>query len=281
MLIIREIKDILKQEHISISKRRGQNFLVDAWAQKRIIEVIDIKPADEILEIGAGLGALTEDLAKQAEKVIAVEKDKALARILKEKLSGYKNLEIVHQDILRFDIGKKKIKVVGNLPYYITTPIIGYLLEEQRQKIKDVFITVQEEVGRRLVARTGTKDYSALTIFVQYFTKPKILFSIPKRAFYPQPKVNSVFVHLQILKKPQVKVNNQKQFFKIVRACFSQRRKIILNSLAHKLEKQAKDKIQQILQEENINFQARPERLSLDDFARIENTFYKRRIRFE
>ncbi len=284
MLRTAEIKEILKQERISISKRRGQNFLIDQRAQKRIIQAIDVKAAEEIVEIGPGLGALTEDLALQANKVFAVEKDKALVRILQQRLSRYTNLQIIHQDILKFDIKKsthKKVKIVGNLPYYITTPIIGYLLEQQRKNLKEIFITVQHEVGRRLVAKCDSKDYSSFTIFVQYFSEPKILFSIPKRAFYPQPKVDSVFVHLDILKAPRVKVNNQKQFFKIVRACFNQRRKTILNSLAHRLEKQAKDKIQQILQEENIDFQARPERLSLDDFARIENTFYKRRIKFE
>ena len=284
MLRTAEIKDILRQEQLSISKRRGQSFLVDQQAQKRIIQAIDVKAAEEIVEIGPGLGALTEDLALQTNKVFAVEKDKGLVRILQQRLSRYTNLQIIHQDILKFDIKKsthKKVKIVGNLPYYITTPIIGYLLEQQRKNLKEIFITVQHEVGRRLVAKGGSRDYSSFTIFVQYFSEPKILFSIPKRAFYPQPKVDSVFVHLDILKAPRVKVNNQKQFFKIVRACFNQRRKTILNSLAHRLEKQAKDKIQQILQEENIDFQARPERLSLDDFARIENAFYKRRIKFE
>ena len=284
MLTVREIKEILKQERISISKRRGQNFLIDQRAQKRIIQAIDVKAAEEIVEIGPGLGALTEDLALQANKVFAVEKDKGLVRILQQRLSRYINLQIINQDILKFDIKKsthKKVKIVGNLPYYITTPIIGYLLEEQRKNLKEIFITVQHEVGRRLVAKGDSKDYSSFTIFVQYFSEPKILFSIPKRAFYPQPKVDSVFVHLDILKRPRVKTNNPQQFFNIVRTCFNQRRKTILNSLAHRLEKQAKDKIQQILQEENIDFQARPERLSLDDFARIENAFYKRRIKFE
>lgn len=282
MLKIAEIKDILRREHISISKRRGQNFLVDEWVQRRIIAAIDIKPDDEILEIGPGLGALTEDLAQKASRVFAVEKDKALARVLQERLSGYKNLQIIHQDILQFAIEKftrKKLQVVGNLPYYITTPIIGYLLEEQREKIKDIFITVQDEVGRRMLSKSGTKNYSALTIFVQYFTKPKILFSIPKRTFYPQPKVDSVFVHLALLKRPKVCVNNQEQFFKIVRGCFQQRRKTILNSLSHQLKRIKKEKIRQILQGENINFQARPEELLLNDFAKIENVFYKRRIR--
>ncbi len=282
MLRVTEIKDILRKEHLSISKRRGQNFLVEPWIQRKIINAVDIKAQEQILEIGSGLGALTEDLARHSMRVIAIEKDRALARILQEMLSGYKNLQIIHQDILKTDIGKvcrKKVKVVGNLPYYITTPIIGYLLEEQRERIKEIFITVQDEVGRRLLAQAGNKDYSAITILVQYFTKPELLFSIPKKAFYPQPRVNSVFIHLCILEKPPVKVNNPEQFFRIVRACFNQRRKIILNSLTHKLGKPEKEGIQQILKEAGIDFHVRPERLSLREFAAIENAFYKEGVR--
>jgi len=274
MLRTAEIKDILRQEHIFISKRRGQNFLIDQRAQERIIQAIDVKAAEEIVEIGPGLGALTEDLALQANKVFAVEKDKALARILQQRLSRYTNLQIIHQDILKFDIKKsthKKVKIVGNLPYYITTPIIGYLLEEQRENLKEIFITVQHEVGRRLVAKVDSKDYSSFSIFVQYFTEPEILFSIPKRAFYPQPKVDSVFVHLDILKRPRVKTNNPQQFFNIVRTCFNQRRKTILNSLAHKLGKTEKMRIQQALTQEGIDVGVRPENLSLAEFAEIEN----------
>jgi len=282
MLTVSEIKDILRRERLSITKRRGQNFLVQPWIQKKIIDAIDIKADEEILEIGPGLGALTEDLARQSLLVIAIEKDRALARILQEMLSGYKNLQIIHEDILKTNLGKlckKKLKVVGNLPYYITTPIIGYLLEEQRERIKEIFITVQEEVGRRLLARAGNKDYSAITLLVQYFTKPELLFSIPKKAFYPQPKVNSVFIRLRILEEPPVKVNNPEQFFKIVRACFNQRRKIILNSLTHKLGKPEKERIQQVLKEAGIDFHVRPERLTLREFAAIENAFYRKGVR--
>lgn len=295
MLRTAEIKDILKSEQISISKRRGQNFLVDQRAQKRIIQALDLLSTDEIIEIGPGLGALTEDLAAQANKVFAVEKDKGLSRILQQRALGYTGLKIIHQDILKFDIGNftaKRVKVIGNLPYYISTPIIGYLLEQQRQNLKDIFITVQHEVARRLVAREGSKDYSALTILVQYFTEPKILFSIPKKAFYPQPKVDSAFVHLRILKEPRVKTNNPQQFFKIVRACFNQRRKTILNSLTHKprpfgeamrgkLGKMEKVRIQQALTQGGIDVKARPEELSLDEFAAIEQAFHKKGVRLD
>ncbi len=282
MLTVGEIKEILRRERISISKRRGQNFLVDERIRAKIIEAIDINPADQILEIGPGLGVLTEALVKETAKVFAVEKDKALARITQQALAGFHNLQVFCQDILQTDIAtftKHKLKVVGNLPYYITTPIIGYLLEKHRQAVKDIFITVQDEVGRRLVAEKNTKDYAAITILVQYFTAPKLLFSIPKRAFYPQPKVDSVFLHLRLLNQPKVIVNNREQFFKIVRACFNQRRKIILNSLTHKLGRPEKDKIQQAFQEAGVNSQSRPEELSLDEFAQIEAILYKKGVR--
>jgi len=284
MLTVKEIKEILRRERIVISKRRGQNFLVDANIQRKIIQSAEINSPDVVLEIGPGLGALTEDLSRQAAEVIAVEKDKGLFKFLLQNYSNYENLKLMRSDILDVNFNKitnKKLKVIGNLPYYISTPIIGYLLEEQRARIKDIFITVQQEVGRRLVAKGGRKDYSALTILVQYFTTPRILFSLPKRSFYPQPKVDSVFVHLQMLTRPRVKVNSQPQFFKIVQACFQQRRKTILNSLTHKMTNLKKDHLQQALGEGDIDTQARPERLSVEQFARIEDIFYNRGIKLE
>jgi 16S rRNA (adenine1518-N6/adenine1519-N6)-dimethyltransferase len=279
MLNIAEIKEILRQERIFISKRRGQNFLVDANIQRKIIQAADINSQDTVLEIGPGLGALTEDLARQAAWVIAVEKDKALFKVLKQGLSKYKNLKFMRADILDVNLTKitdKRLKVIGNLPYYIGTPIVGYLLEEQRERVKDIFITVQYEVGRRLVAERGSKDYAALTMLVRYFTKPELLFSLPKRSFYPQPKVDSVFVHLHILKEPPVNLNSQKQFFKIIQACFQQRRKTITNSLAHHLINIEKDKVAQALSEAGVDIKKRPEDLSINQFAQIEDAFYKR-----
>ncbi|UCB57525.1 MAG: ribosomal RNA small subunit methyltransferase A [Candidatus Omnitrophota bacterium] len=279
MLSSREIKTILKEEGLVISKRRGQNFLVDKHIQEKIINAISIKSGDEILEIGPGLGALTEELSKSGAGLKAIEKDRGLVKILRKRLSGYKNVEIISGDILEIDMEKftrNKLKVVGNLPYYITTPIITYLLEKQRENINDIFITVQREVGERLRAEKNSKDYSAITILIKYFTDCRVLFPIPKRAFYPQPKVDSVFVHLHILKKPSVKVNNQEQFFKIVHSCFNQRRKTIPNSLSHKLPGIEKESIQKMLKDKDIDIKVRPENLSLEEFARIEDAFYKR-----
>ncbi|MFH1045339.1 MAG: 16S rRNA (adenine(1518)-N(6)/adenine(1519)-N(6))-dimethyltransferase RsmA [Candidatus Omnitrophota bacterium] len=277
-----QIKEILKKEHLVISKRRGQNFLVSQDIQKKIIEAAALSSSDEVLEIGPGLGALTEELAKKTAQVFAVEKDKGLARFLSATLGGYPNLTLLHQDILETNIRKFPsqglLKVVGNLPYYITTPILGFLLEKQRQKLKEIYITVQEEVGRRFVGTKDTKEYSALTILTNYFSSPKILFSIPKKAFYPQPKVDSVYMRLCLLKEPPVFVHSQEQFFKIVRATFTQRRKIILNSLAHHIRERSKNDLAEILRQSGVNYLVRPENLSLQDFAIIENTFHAKEV---
>ena len=281
MLTISEIKHILKCERLSISKYRGQNFLVDENLQTEIINLVSIGRNDQVIEIGPGLGALTESIAQGAREVIAIEKDRGLHRVLKKKLSEYKNLKIIHQDILKTDLARLingKAKVVGNLPYYITTPIIGLLLEKYHRKISQIFITVQYEVGKRLVAQKDSKDYSSLSVLTQYYTDPKILLNLAKRAFYPQPRVNSVFLKLEMLKNPRVSVKSQAQFFKIVHACFQQRRKTIINPLSHKLKDVAKDKIKSFLVESGIDPKARAENLSLDEFAKIENIFYKRRV---
>jgi len=282
MLTISQIKQILRDERISISKYRGQNFLVDQNLQGKIVDALGLKSTDEVIEIGPGLGALTGDIAVCVKILKAIEKDKALAARLKDALSEYPNLEIIHQDILKTDLAKlikKKAKVVGNLPYYITTPIIALLLEEYVQKIDDIFITVQHEVGKRLIARKNSKDYSSLSVFVQYFTEPKVLFSIPKRAFYPQPKVDSVFVHLSVRNKPKVAVKSQDAFFKIVRFCFQHRRKTILNALNHHLKKVKKDKLQEVIASSGVDPKLRAENLSLVDFSKVENAFYKERIK--
>ncbi|MFC1632483.1 16S rRNA (adenine(1518)-N(6)/adenine(1519)-N(6))-dimethyltransferase RsmA [Candidatus Omnitrophota bacterium] len=279
MLTIKEIKEVLRRERIGISKYRGQNFLVDANIQKKLIQATRINPTDQILEIGPGLGALTEDLAKQAQEVIAVEKDKGLFKILQRNLNKYSSLKFMRADILDVNINKiteADLKVIGNLPYYISTPIIGYLLEEQRNNIAEIFITVQREVGKRLVAETRTKDYSSLSIMVQYFTDAKILFAIPKKAFYPQPRVDSVFVRLAVLPQPRVQVHQQEQFFKIVQACFQQRRKTMANSLAHRLVDIEKEQIACALKEAGIDPQQRPETVAVEGFAELEHCFYKR-----
>ena len=283
MLTIAEIKQVLKEGRLLISKYRGQSFLVDPHLQKKIIQALNINSTDEIIEIGPGLGALTEDLASRANKVIAVEKDRGMVRVLEQSLSKYSNLKIINQDILKVDLShlfKRQVKVVGNLPYYITTPIIGSLLEAGVKSFSDIFITVQHEVAKRLVAKQNHKDYSSLSVFIRYFTQPTMLFTIPRKAFYPQPRVDSVFMHLRLLKRPAVSVKDEEQFFKIVHRAFGQRRKTIVNSLSAKLGKEEKEKIEQALKTQGIERRLRAENLSLSDFAKIEDIFYKRRIRF-
>lgn len=282
MLTIAEIKALLRQERLSISKCRGQNFLVDPGIQTRIIQAMDIRPDDHVLEIGAGLGALTETLAQRAACLTAVDKDKAFIRILENKLSKYNNLQLFCADILQFEISRyssSPLKVIGNLPYYITTPIIACMLEKHRQWIKEIYITVQEEVGKRLTARPGSKDYSALSILTQYFTAAKLLFTIPKKAFYPQPRVDSVFLQLKIYPQPAVTVRDEAQFFRIVRTIFGKRRKTLLNALTHNMEKEKRADIQQILTAGGINCQIRPEQMSLDELAKIAHNLYNKGIK--
>lgn len=277
-----QIKEILRKRHISISRRRGQNFLVDSNIQKKIIQAVNPNKDDEILEIGPGLGALTEDLFIKAKKLYAVEKDKALFAFLKERFTSCNNLELIHQDFLLTQLKKLsdvQLKVVGNLPYYVSTPIIAHLFQKNRKKVKDIFITIQDEVGKRYAGEKGTKEYSSISLLVQYFSSPQILFSIPKKAFYPQPKVNSVFMHLKVREEPPVFLEDEEQFFKIVRACFQQRRKTLLNSLSHHVKSISKAQLQEILEKCSIDYHARAEALGVEDFAVIENILHLKGVR--
>lgn len=279
-----ELKTILTSYHLSPRKKLGQNFLIDQNIQKKIIENCQIKPGDLILEIGPGLGALTKDLAQalyrngtgQAQELVIVEKDKGFVSVLKETLSDFKNIKILEDDILNIklrkvfkNLGDKKIKVIGNLPYYLTTPIIFYLLE-QKSIIDSIFITIQKEVGARMLAKPGGKDYGRLSLSVQYLTTPKLLLSIPRGAFYPQPKVDSYFIKLEIKKDLRPKVADIDLFFNLINTSFSQRRKVILNSLAEKKPLSLpKERVRQILLEAQIDPSRRPETLTIEEFAHI------------
>lgn len=254
-------------------KSLGQHFLIDKNIQNKIINACEFKTSDIVLEIGAGRGELTRLIADRVSLVYAVEIDPYLSSVLVDNLKGNKNVRIITKDILKFNLkryfGKLeiKIKVIGNIPYYITSPIIEHLLK-YRDKIDTIFITVQKEFARRMTACPGSKEYGSLSCFVQYYTKAKILFLIKRTCFLPSPKVDSCFVRLKIEREPQVKVNNEKFFFKIIRAAFNQRRKTLRNSLrgiipAHKLGV--------FFNQYNIEVNIRPEDLSLEDFANLAN----------
>jgi len=270
-----ELRALLKKHDIRPNKRLGQNFLVDKNMQRKMLKNCNLAGDDVVLEIGPGLGALTLDIAQRAGKIFAIEKDTRLSDILKKFASGYSNIEVISQDILKFDIRKafrgRKLKVIGNLPYYITSPIIAYLIEN-RKYIDSIFLTVQKEVGNRLAAGPGTKDYSPITIFTQFYTEPHLLFIIAKGVFYPQPEVDSSFLRLDIAKRPRFRVKDEKLFFKIVRTAFSKRRKTILNALASgDILGLKKQDVEQVLKANRIDPMKRPEMLTLQDFASLSN----------
>jgi len=240
-----------------------------------------VSDEDVVLEIGTGICNLTKYLCQKAKYVYAVEKDKRLCKIAEQNLFGLKNVEVISNDILKVDLknflsfssslatSPSLLKVVGNLPYYITTPIIFKLLD-QRRYISDIFIMVQKEVAQRIVARPGVKDYGILACSVQFYAQPTILFNIGKGAFSPQPKIDSSFIRLEILDKTSVEVKDEKLFFKIIKAAFGRRRKTLLNSLGAKYRLgMPKGKILEAMEKAGISFQRRPETLSLKEFAKI------------
>ncbi|MDP2938988.1 MAG: 16S rRNA (adenine(1518)-N(6)/adenine(1519)-N(6))-dimethyltransferase RsmA [Candidatus Omnitrophota bacterium] len=246
-------------------KQLGQNFLIDDNIRRKIIQACNLSKEDNVLEIGPGLGKMTKDLVILAKDVIAVEKDKRLTLYLCELFKDYKNLKILNQDILKYKIKTKNTKIMGNIPYNITSPIIEHFIN-QKEKISVIYITIQKEVGERIVASPGTKDYSSFSLFVQYHTIPEIKFLISRGCFKPQPRVDSCFLELSIRDIPAVKVKNEELFFKIIRTCFNQRRKMISNTLKKIITAQ---KITELSQQTGINPSNRPEDLSLEEFGRI------------
>ena len=255
--------------HPKPKKSLGQNFLVDKNIRNKIIESCAFEAADTVLEIGAGRGELTEILAQKVKKLFAVEIDLDLHLLLKDKLREQGNVEIIHKDILKFDIkrrtGKIKIKVIGNIPYYISSPIIEHLFK-YRDKIETVFLTVQKEFAQRVVARSGSKEYGSFSCFVQYYAEPKVIFHISKNCFYPVPKVDSSFLRLEIRKKLLLSPKKEKLLFKIIRAAFNKRRKTLRNSLEGVLPQK---KLEQFFDKYGIDVNIRPEMLSLRDFENL------------
>jgi len=264
---------ILKRFGIRMSKKLGQNFLIDEQVVNSIVEAAEIKPGDAILEIGPGIGTLTQGLAETGAAVTAVEIDRRLLEVLSKTLEGYDNVRVVHGDILRVNIaetvGAPRYKVVANLPYYITTPIIMGLLEAKMPI--DVLVTmVQKEVAQRMVATPGTKDYGALSVAVQYYTKAEIMFIVKPDSFIPPPSVDSAVIRCIVREKPPVEVN-EKIFFRVVKAAFAQRRKTLLNTL--KTTGVPVEQLTAILAQAGIDGTRRGETLSIDEFATLSNVW--------
>lgn len=268
------VKEIIEKYGFRFSKSLGQNFLIDGNVVRNIVKGANITKEDHVLEIGPGIGTLTEELALNAKKVVSVELDNSLLPVLEETLSDYENVEIVHGDILEVDINKLideklgggPVKVVANLPYYVTTPIIGKLLEENLN-MDSITVMIQKEVADRMVAKHGTKTYGALSVFVNFYTDPEIILKVPKTVFMPQPKIDSAVIKLKI--KEELPNIDREQFFKVVKAGFSKRRKTILNSLSSYGFDIDKEIIKSSLEKANVKAETRAENISLEDFINI------------
>lgn len=251
-------------------KHLGQNFLYDPSILSRIIQAAGLSSEDTVVEIGPGPGRLTRMLAEKVKRLIAIELDPELYERLKGDFIAYRNVEIVHGDALQFPFETiSEFKVVANIPYYITTPIIFRLLEA-KAFLRSMTLTIQKEVAERIVAHPGCKDYGVLTIMIQYFVRPELKFIIPKEAFRPVPKVDSAVVHMKILEQPAVTVKDEKMFFRLVRTAFSQRRKTLSNSL-----KSFRADIREVMISAGTDPQRRPETLSLEEFARLSDFLTK------
>ena len=274
--------EIIKKYGFKMTKSLGQNFLINENIWDKIIESADISSDDVVLEIGTGIGTLTQRLCENAKKVIAVEIDKNLIPILNETLSDYDNITIINKDILKTDINEElknlsvnqKIKVVANLPYYITTPIIMKVLEDN-VNVDCMVLMLQKEVADRMNATPSTKDYGSLSIAVQYYCDTDIVCKVPKSSFIPEPNVDSLVLKLVVNEKRKVEINDEELFFKIVRGSFSKRRKTILNSLSNYEDLGDKDKIQKLLEISEIDSKRRGETLSIYEFANLAKNYEK------
>lgn len=273
--------EILKKYNFTFQKKFGQNFLIDTHVLDKIIASAEITKDDFVLEIGPGIGTMTQYLAQAAGKVAAVEIDKALIPILGDTLSAYDNVMIINEDVLKVDIqklveeenGGRPVKVVANLPYYITTPIIMGLFEKH-VPIESITVMVQKEVADRMQVGPGTKDYGALSLAVQYYASPYIVANVPPNCFMPRPKVGSAVIRLTRHQNPPVQAKDEKLMFRIIRASFNQRRKTLANGLKNSQELQfTKEQVEQAITECGLPLNIRGEALTLEQFAALADIF--------
>lgn len=279
MSILKETEFIMKKYHIRADKSLGQNFLVDDEAVSGIVEAANVSKDDLVIEIGPGLGTLTKELLERAGKVICIELDKRMIEILQDRFSLYDNFQVINDDVLKVDlkalIEKEKMKhakIVANLPYYITTPIIMKLLED-RLDIETITVMIQKEVADRLVTKPGTGDTGAITYAIHYYTKPSRVLEVQNTSFIPAPKVNSTVIQLEILREPSVKVKHEEKLFELIKYAFMQKRKTLVNSLTNSGKYGTKEQIEKVLTELNIDLKIRPEKLTLEQFAEIADNF--------
>lgn len=269
--------EVLQKYHFNFQKKYGQNFLIDTRVLDKIIAAAEITEDDSVLEIGPGIGTMTQYLAERAGEVAAVEIDANLIPILEETLSAYKNVTIINQDILKMDVKGlaeergKPLKVVANLPYYITTPIIMGLFENH-VPLRNITVMVQKEVAERMQAGPGRKDYGALSLAVQYYAKPEIVANVPPNCFIPRPNVGSAVVRMDRYETPPVQVEDERKLFAVIRAAFNQRRKTLANSLANAQELGiSRERTGQALERMGLPATVRGEALSLAQFAELSN----------
>lgn len=271
--------EILRKYKFNFQKRYGQNFLIDAHVMRKIITSADIKKDEFILEIGPGIGTMTQFLCENAGFVAAVEIDQNLIPVLQDTLSGYENVDIINDDILKVDLrqlvmeknGGRPVKVVANLPYYITTPIIMGLFESH-VPLKSITVMVQKEVANRMQAKPGTKDYGALSLAVQYYAQPEIVANVPQNCFMPRPKVGSAVICLKCHKEPPVQVKDEKLMFDLIRASFNQRRKTLLNGLNNFPQiSLSKEQLWACMEQLGVSASVRGETLTLEQFARLSD----------
>lgn len=270
---------VIQKYNFSIQKKYGQNFLIDTHVLEKIVEAAEITKEDFVIEIGPGIGTMTQYLCEKAKGVAAVEIDKDLIPILKETLQEYDNVSVINADVLKIDLEKlieeknagKRVKVVANLPYYITTPIIMNLLE-QHMPIQSITVMVQKEVADRMQVGPGTKDYGALSLAVQYYAKPAVVANVPPNCFIPRPKVGSAVIHLSVYEKPIIQVKDEKLMFRLIRASFNQRRKTLANGLYNSSELSfEKEQIAEALGQMGLSENIRGEALTLEQFAGLSN----------
>ena len=272
-------QEIIKKHNFSIQKKYGQNFLIDEHVLNKIISAAELTEDDYVIEIGPGIGTMTERMAPECKHVTAIEIDKELIPILSETLSGFDNVDIINEDVLKVDLNKliaerndnKPVKVVANLPYYITTPIIMSLLEN-KIPIDTITVMVQKEVADRMMVGPGTKDYGALSLAVQYYAKPYIVANVPMNCFIPRPNVASAVIRLTCHKEPPVTVKDEKLMFNLIRASFNQRRKTLINGISNFSGLSfTKEQVAMALNSIGLSENIRGEALDLEKFAKLSD----------
>jgi 16S rRNA (adenine1518-N6/adenine1519-N6)-dimethyltransferase len=284
MNLVQETKFIMNKYGIKASKALGQNFLIDEFIVNSIVKKSEISKNDLVIEIGPGLGTLTSKLLENARKVVAIELDKKVLEILNDRFCLYDNFELINQDVLKVDLNNliknntnesiTSCKVVANLPYYITTPIIMKLLQD-KLPLESITVMVQKEVAERLTSMPGEKEAGAITYSIYYYTEPSIVLNVSRNCFIPAPEVDSAVINLKLLKEPRVKVTDEKLFFDVIKAAFSQKRKTLINGLVNNKIISSKEEAERLLSSLGLNSQIRGEKLSIQDFANLANFLSK------